>query len=286
MIEPRDIDLPALDGTPLQATLFDPPAPSRALIVGGATAVPRGFYRSFATYFAERGAAVLTYDYRGSGAPPGDLRRSRARMRDWSELDFSGAIAFMTGRYAGLPLQVVGHSHGGHALLAAPNNAAIARAVTVASQSGYWRLCAPGERYRVWVLLNVLAPLMMRAYGYVPGSKLGLGEDLAPGIMREWRHWCNLPNYFFDDPTMASALAHAQTYRAPTLMIGLSDDTWGTPQAIDAFAAHVPRAQRRTIVPRSVGLDAIGHFGFFRARNGPALWPIVAKYLGSLEEAA
>jgi len=286
MVTVADLTVPASDGLPLRATLFSPDAPTHAAIVGGATAVPRGFYRAFATYLAERGVAVLTYDHRGEGEPPAQLRSSKARMRDWGTLDFAGAIEWTSQRYAGLPLVVVGHSHGGHALLLAPNNTKIARAMTVATQTGYWRYCAPGERYRVWLLLNVLAPIAVRLQGYVPGRKLGLGEDLAPGVMREWRAWCMLPDYFFDDPTMREALQAGSGYDAPTLVVGLSDDTWGTPEAVDAFAKHFPAMQRRTIVPADYGLHGVGHFGFFRSKNGAALWPLVADYFGLQREVA
>ncbi|HVA33903.1 MAG TPA: alpha/beta fold hydrolase [Candidatus Baltobacteraceae bacterium] len=275
----REIDVGALDGMPLRATLFEPASPARAVIVSGATATPRGFYNAFASYLAQRGNVVLTYDYRGCGEPPAQLRRSTARMRDWGASDFAGTIDWMRTRFPELALHVVGHSMGGHALLMAPNNSDIACGVTVATQLGYWRLCAPGERYRVWMLLNLLAPVAMRLHGYVPGSRLGLGEDMAAGIMREWRRWCNSPHYFFDDPTMAQLLRSAASYRAPTLLVGLSDDPWATPAAIDAFAAHFDRARRMTVDAKALGLGTIGHFGFFRSRNGPALWPNIAGYL-------
>jgi predicted alpha/beta hydrolase len=284
----HDLTVPALDGLPLTATLFEPAAPTHAVIVSCATATPRGFYRAFAAWMALRGAAVLTYDYRGSGGKPAALRRSNARMRDWGMLDFPAALAFMRERFPELPCNVVGHSFGGHALLMAPNSGEIARTALVASQSGYWPLTAPVERYKVFALINLIAPLAMQIQGYVPGSKLGLGEDLAKGIMREWRGWCNLPDYFYDDPTMLPVLANGTRYTAPTLMLGMSDDLWATPAAIEALARHYTNApvERRTIDPRAFGLESVGHMGFFRSRNGAALWPMVAAHLGLLEEAA
>ncbi|MHB8147584.1 MAG: alpha/beta hydrolase family protein [Vulcanimicrobiaceae bacterium] len=281
-VEPRDLTVPALDGRALTATLFEPERPRAVAIVSTATATPRGYYRAFAQFLAERGASVVTYDYRGSGDAPSVLRHSEARMRDWGELDFAGIVAWMRARYPDLELMTVGHSFGGHALLLAPNNAEIVRSVTVASQSGYWRFCAPGERYRVWVLLNVFAPLAMGALGYVPGSRLGLGEDLASGIMHEWRRWCNSPHYFYDDPSMASALARASSYAAPTLMIGLTDDLWATPPARAALAGWYTHAKTEhvEIDPRAWGLEPVGHLGFFRARFASTLWPLVTDYLG------
>ncbi len=281
----RDLSIGAVDALPLRATLFEPASPRQAVVISGATAVPRGFYRGFAEYLARCGAAVVTYDYRGSGLSPQESRRSPARMRDWGELDFPGVVAWTKARYPAMPLHAAGHSFGGHAFLMAPNNAAIDRAMTVATQMGYWRYCAPVERYRVWTLLNVLAPSALLALGYVPGSKLGLGEDLAPGIMHEWRRWCNSPGYFFDDPTMAATLANARAFTAPTLLVRLSDDTWATQAGVDAYAAHVAGAEPLTLVPADYGLPAIGHFDFFRSRNGPAVWPIAARYFGLVEAA-
>jgi predicted alpha/beta hydrolase len=280
-----DLTVPAFDGRPLTATLFEPADPSHAVVVSTATATPRGFYRAFASWLAARGAAVLTYDYRGSGGQPAELRRSNARMRDWGSLDFPGALAFMRQRYPELQVGVVGHSFGGHALLMAPNTGEVGRTVLVASQSGYWRLTAPSERLKVWALINVAAPLLAQAIGFVPGSRVGLGEDLAKGIMREWRGWCNKPDYFNEDPSMQSILSNGARYTAPTLMLGLTDDLWATPPAIEWLARQYINApvERRTVNPQTFGLSEIGHMGFFRSRNGEALWPIVAAHLGLME---
>jgi predicted alpha/beta hydrolase len=63
-----DILVPAVDGYSLGATLFLPRGPKRhAVLINSATATPRKIYRGFAAYLAQRGCAVLTYDYRGIG---------------------------------------------------------------------------------------------------------------------------------------------------------------------------------------------------------------------------
>jgi predicted alpha/beta hydrolase len=277
----RDITIPALDGEELSATLFEPERPPRvAAIVSGATAVPRGFYRAFASYLRDSGAAVVTYDYRGSGLPPGALRRSPARMRDWGERDFPGVVAWLRKRYHDLPLHAIGHSYGGHALLIGANNTEIGRAVLIASGLGYWGNCAQLERYRVYALMKFAVPIGIAACGYSPGSRMGFGEDLAPGIAREWAKWVLSPRYFLDDPTLES-VRNGANYRGPLLMLGLSDDLWATRRSIEglagAFTGTAP--QLRTIDPHEAGLQRIGHMGFFRSSNGPAFWPIVADAL-------
>ncbi len=280
-----DFSMPALDGTALRATLFENGDPKAAVIISSATAVPRAYYRAFAQGLADAGAAVLTYDYRGCGDSRSDLRRSTARMRDWGTLDFAGAIEFMAARYPTIPLHAVGHSVGGHVVLLAPNNARIARAVAIAAQSGYWRLYRGFERYRVYAFMRAIMPLSTRMFGYFPGRALRFGDDLAPGVLLEWSRWCTSPGYFFDDPSM-TALENAKTFTAPTMMIGLSDDPWATPQAIDALQCgftHAP-VTRKEIDPHVAGLREIGHMGFFRSANA-TLWPRVVQFLGLVEPA-
>jgi predicted alpha/beta hydrolase len=276
------ITVPAVDGYPLPATLFEPAdAPRAIVIVSPATATPRGFYRAFCEYLAADGAVVLTYDYRGTFEAPKDLRRMRARMRDWGELDFPGVVTWMSERYPELPIYTVGHSVGGHVLLMAPNNAKITRAVNVASQSGHWAFFRGFERYKVLFMASVITPLLTRLCGYFPGKHVVFGTNLAPGILYEWMGWCMQRRYFFADPSMRETLARASHLHAQVTMLGIADDPWATPRAIEAirpgfFAAPNERVE---LDPRAYGLGPVGHMGFFRSANA-ALWPRVTEALG------
>ncbi|MCA3579613.1 MAG: alpha/beta fold hydrolase, partial [Bradyrhizobium sp.] len=160
-----DIVVPAADGYPLAATLFLPRAKKRhAVLINSATAVPRKVYRGFAGYLARRGAAVLTYDYRGTGDSrpmaatglnkPKSLAGFKATMADWAALDATAAVRWMRERYRDLPFAYVGHSFGGQALGLLPNNAEIPRALLIASQAAHWKLVASPERYRVVAFMN------------------------------------------------------------------------------------------------------------------------------------
>ena len=113
--------LVAGDGRHLAASWFEPPAgAARAVaVVSSAAGVPRGYYRGFAQWLAQRGYAVLTYDYRGiAGSRRGSMRDEPATMADWALLDMSAALAAAQARRAteGLPLLLVGHSFGGNAI--------------------------------------------------------------------------------------------------------------------------------------------------------------------------
>ena len=93
----QDTTISARDGYALGATVFAPQGhPRGAVLINSATAVPRKIYRGFATYLAQHGFAVLTYDYRGTaGSRPASLRGFHVRMRDWATLDAAAAIDHM-----------------------------------------------------------------------------------------------------------------------------------------------------------------------------------------------
>ena len=278
---PGATTIPALDGYALPATVYVPQRePLAAIIVSPATATPRRFYRAFCEHLASCGAAVVTYDYRGTFEPPAELRRSPARMRDWGELDFAGVVDWIKTAYPALPLYAVGHSVGGHVLLMTERASRIDAAVTIASQSGYWRHYRGFERYRIYGFVKAIMPVLTALFGYFPGERVAFGTNLAPGVLYQWRHWCTSPRYFFDDPEMAGVLACASAFRAPVTMIGLSDDLWATPRAIDALVPAFSRAtvKRMEIDPHGYGLRSVGHIGFFRAANA-ALWRVVEDAL-------
>jgi predicted alpha/beta hydrolase len=279
-IETTDITLPARDGYPLAATIYVPQAPRAAVVVNSAAATPRKIYRGLAEYLAERGLAVLTYDYRGSGgSKPATLVGFPGRMRDWATQDVAAAIDYARGAWPGLPLTFIGHSFGGQALGLVANNTDIARALLVASQAGTWRLIASPEKYRVWLLMAVLGPLIARAFGYMPG-RVGLGEDLPRDVFVEWAGWVGNARYLFDDATLPE-LANFPRYRGALRAIGLDDDDWATAPAIDLLVSGFAGAQveRVQIAPRDVGVEKIGHFGFFRPAFRDTLWRDAADWL-------
>ncbi|TWC07459.1 putative alpha/beta hydrolase [Bradyrhizobium macuxiense] len=285
-----DIVVPAADGYPLAATLFLPRGKKRhAVLINSATAVPRKVYRGFAGYLARRGAAVLTYDYRGTGdsrpmAATGrnkqkSLAGFKATMADWAALDTTAAVRWMRERYRELPFAYVGHSFGGQALGLLPNNAEIPRALLIASQAAHWKLMASPERYRVVAFMNGIGLPLARTLGYVPGWA-GLGMDLPRGVFEQWRGWVMRERYLLDDPALA-ARENFPNFKGKLRALTITDDTWATRPAVEllcsAFTSITPEII--SIRPADAGAKAIGHFGFFRSEHREALWRGAAEWL-------
>src|SRR6185503_2227937 len=70
-------------------------------------------------------------------------------------------------------------------------------------------------------------------------------------------------------------------YDRPVLWYAFSDDDYGPRRAVDALVARLENApvMRRRLHPGELGLDAIGHFGFFRPRMAETLWPETLAFI-------
>lgn len=269
------------DGLILRATLFGDPGSARAVVlINPATGVTERMYGAFASYLAEQGFLALTYNYRGvqTGTP---ARAVSAGFSTWADLDVEAVTHWAAAEFPDLPLLAVGHSFGGHALGLCESSRLLAGAVTIASQAGCLRFIRPAsERLRVTALLKLIGPFCARVLGYVPGRRLGIGEDLPARVMLEWSRWTSLPNYFFDDPTM-NAVERFRRPQMPVLAIGFSDDPWAPAEAIDLMSGHLANCtvERREYAPADSEGQAIGHLGFFRDRHARTLWPQVSAWL-------
>jgi predicted alpha/beta hydrolase len=267
------VELTARDGYRLGATLFRPAASNgRAVLVMAATGVPQEYYAKFAAFLAERGFTALTFDYRGIGRSlHGPLRSVKAGMRDWAVLDGAAAFEFLESHHPKDKILAVGHSFGGQSFGLLPRPERIAAALTVGSQSGYWRLWPPLGRAWMWPSTHIGLPLVPRLLGYFPGSRLGFGEDLPKDVTIEWARWCRHPRYLVGDLGVEREYAR---FTAPIRLYAIADDALAPQRAVEGLAALYPnsRPEIHVVKPEAVGAGRIGHFGFFRERFRDSLW--------------
>jgi predicted alpha/beta hydrolase len=278
--------LVAADGRHLAATWYEPPAgAARAVaVISSAAGVPRGYYRAFAGWLAERGYAVLSYDYRGiGGSRRGPLRDDPATMAEWALLDMSAALAAAEARRGGsvgggagaLPLLLVGHSFGGNSIAFAQGVERADALLMVASQLGEPRFYPGAHRWVTRFFFNAWLPTVTALFGQLPGWALGPGAQALPaGVARDWARWSRLRGWAFADPALAPHRA-ASALAVPVHLWNITDDlTYAPPQAVDALAAQFRNAavQRHTAAPQELGLRRLGHFGAFRREAGPRLW--------------
>lgn len=273
----QDLTITTTDAFPLAATCFEVTGSDVWVLINSATAVPRQFYRRFASYIQNQGWSALTYDYRGIGeSRPESLRGFKAKMRDWALYDMTGVIDWVVHEHQPRKLFVVGHSVGGQALGLLENGHHINAVVSVSAQSGYWGVQAKSERQRTRLIVSVAMPVLSRLLGYFPWSNLGAGEDLPKGVALEWSRWCRQRNYLLDDTTLP--LERYQQFKAPILSYSIDDDVWGNKQAVDEMMRAYSQVERRHIRPTDYGLSSIKHMGFFRPQS-QILWEEALTWL-------
>lgn len=281
----RDVTLVTDDGAMLAGTLFVGKKPKAAVVLNAGTGVPRRFYSRFATWLAERGYAVLTYDYRGiGGSKPRhkSLRGFEASMTIWAERDMTAAIDDQKSRFPNLPLFVIGHSVGGQLLALAKNTELVDGVASIGTSTGTWQKLTGSLRWISAAMWYGIIPATTRAFGYAPAKKLRWGENLPAGVAREWSTWCKTPDYFLPHLTGAQ-VARVASFKKPWLALSFSDDPIANETTVAAlfrmYASLVPTERR--ITPAEIGASEIGHMGFF-SRSRRELWHHVADYFDGL----
>lgn len=270
---PRSVSIPARDGLMLGGTWYPSQASKPSgqwLVINSATAVPQRFYRHFATSMSAAGFDVLSFDYRGVGqSRPASLRGFEARASDWALIDMASIIDWVSTVHGPSKLVVVGHSVGGQLMGLIDNADKVDAMITLSSQSGYWRLQGGEQKLAVFAHMHLTFPLLSRACGYMPWSKLGSSEDIPQAAALQWASWCRHPNYVLGDNSLP--LERYQRFTAPVLAYSFADDKWGTARSVDAMMQAYPNVERRHLQPAEIGLSQIGHFGCFRPSARP-LW--------------
>lgn len=275
-VVPQALELVAADGYRLAAQLWPAVGEAEAVaVINPATAVKAEYYHRYAAFLAEHGLAALTYDYRGIGASRrGCLRRWRQISKlDWGRLDCDAALRHARRSFPGRPLYLVGHSIGGLLLGLAPSAGLVERALTVGAQYAYWRDYGPGKPL-MWLRWHLLMPLLTAVCGYFPARRLGWHEDLPAAAAYEWaRRPATLEAAYGVCPG-EGVLRHFAEMCGDLLAIGVEDDPFGTPAALERLLAYYHNARRQhvRIAPAEIGVAAIGHFAWFNSRFRDTLW--------------
>ena len=262
------------DGAPLTARFFGPRTPARgAVLIASAMGVPQRFYEPFARWLAGHGFLAVTFDYRGMGlSRHGSLRDVDADIVTWAERDTQAVLHALAARAPGLPITWIGHSLGGQIIPFVRDRRGVAKIVTIATGSGYWRENTRSLRRKVWLMWWGAVPVLTPLFGYFPGKRLGMVGDLPRGVIRQWRSWCLDPEYAVGDGEATRALYAGVT--TPITSLSFTDDEMmseANTAAIHASYAGAPVALHR-IAPADLGVPRIGHFGCFRDELRGPLW--------------
>jgi predicted alpha/beta hydrolase len=281
------------DNFPLAGRLWASPLklpPRQVALVNAGAGIASRYYDRFAAYLAENGVPTLVYDYRGIGrSRPQSLRGFSATVEDWGSKDCAAALSWLYNKFPDAECIVVGHSIGGFVTGFVTNGSLIDKMLFVGAHTGYWRDYAPAARPLMLFLWHALMPAITRLFGYFPGKRLRLLEDLPKGVALEWANRLK-PDFWWDlkgadgrpdTGRIENLLGRFEAIRAAVLAVRFTDDPFATDRAtnriLNLFANASPT--RMVLSPSDAGGHAIGHFGFFDSRFRSTLWPLVLDAL-------
>lgn len=275
------LSLEAEDGFPLAATALVPEHPKASLLLSSGTGFPKEFYLRLARLGAERGYAVLIYDYRGiaGSMPKGGLKGFRADMMDWGRLDMTAAGQAAMELAPGKPFTMMGHSVGGHLVGFSPIGPKAAAHAFLNVGSGYWGKSA--WHYRPMALFFWLAygPACLALKGYIPEGGLWGGTALPRDVYTLWRNWCFKPGYYGDVLDELTPHWFADV-TAPIRAWGAADDPIANPATTADILMLYTAAGKENIwlEPSDYGLKQIGHQGLM-SRRSAVIWPEIYDWL-------
>jgi predicted alpha/beta hydrolase len=279
LADPSSFVIATRDGESLAGRLWLPAAePIRAIALHPAVGVAQDYYARFAAWLAEEHqAAVLTYDYRDFGASAArPLRSSTATMALWGAVDQDAALDALCERFPGLPVWIVGHSHGGMYVPFHAQAERVERIVTVASGLPHWSKHPLSYMPQVLLFWWLIGPAATAILGYLPGKALGLGADLPRDVYWQWRRWCLSQGYYRSDWGKALPVPDLSRVTCAVTLVGIADDQMMPPSRVRELATSYPAARvtHRVIAPAEIGAKAIGHLRLFSDRNAKA-WPLL-----------
>lgn len=279
----------AVDGFSLCATLYFPleGGIKKGIVLSGALAMPMRFYADCATWLAQQGYTVVTFDLCGMGAsrPAQFVKILRGFEGDFvtrADHDFSAVVLWMCGRYPAVQLTVLGYSLGAQQveLAFAAALACIDNMVAVGSGAGYWRdWTAPTQRFAP-LIFYFPGPLLRHIFGYFPCARFGMVGDIPTAGMLRWIQWCRYPQFSAGVEPGLIGVAYAMI-TTPVVAINISDDEAMTLRRTKKLLAAYKNSPHRLVrvEPSACGLKRIGHIGFSRIQFRAALWPMLLKVL-------
>ena len=270
----------------LAATVYRPnDVVKTAIMIAPATGIKRQFYHNFATYLAEHGFGVLTFDNEGIGESlTTDLAKCDASLISWGRHDMPAVLDALQDEFADATYHLIGHSAGGQLIGLMPNYNVLSSVFNVACSSGRIKNMTMPYRAKAMFFMDAFIPMSNMTLGYTPSDKMGMGEPLPRGVARQWREWCNGAGYI---KTAFGKSIHTHFYdeiSMPSLWLGFSDDEIANSKNMDDMIRVFPKMpiEKRFLDPKDFGVSSIGHMRYFSSKTNakaPALWQMAVDWL-------
>jgi predicted alpha/beta hydrolase len=274
--------VPTADGWRLSVNVFEPKrSPQNSvLLIFPAMGAPARAYHRVAEAFEQKGYPVVAVDSRGTGeSKPTPSRRVDYGMDAYLYADWPAVVDWVRRRYPDRRLILFGHSLGGQlsALYSGLHPGHEDALILLASGSADYRNWDVPYRWGAWALYRSFC-LLSRAFGYLPGQRVGWGCAIARTVVKDWARWGMTGRYVGTRGEEWDSLFGRVTI--PVLAISFSDDRILAPRrSVDDLIRRLRHAAltRWHLTPSELGRKTVGHFGSLK--GGDLLWEKVHGWL-------
>lgn len=266
----------------LAATIYSPKNTCKgAILIGPATGIKRQFYANFATFLAEAGYGVITFDNRGiGGSLLSDIKNSDASLQCWGEKDMPAVLDQLKTTFPDTHYHLIGHSAGGQLVGLMHNAMDLTSIFNFASSSGQLKNMTFSHLLKAQFFMNFFIPLNNTLFGHTKSQWVGMGEPLPKGVAQQWREWCNGEGYV---KTAFGKTIHRHLYdelSIPSMWVNAIDDEIANNSNVEDMLSVFTKskAEKLTLSPDDYALDEIGHMKFF-SRKSQVLWSHALQWL-------
>lgn len=283
MKQPFELQINTLNGHSLRCTCFLPEQSNfKSIVISSATGVLQYYYHKIAIHFSGLGYIVYTFDYYGIGKSENSIKKLKQNpydLKDWGENDQAAVIDHVKTKYPSHKIILITHSIGGQILAFNKSIYKIDAIITIASQSGYWKLWKGYERLRMFTFWYILIPFLTPLFGYFPAKKIGLFENLPRKMVYQWSRWGKQKDYFLSEFELKNL--ELKNYNKKLLSLSFPKDEYATKTSVDWLANLFTNAtiDRRHINPEEMGIKNVGHFGYFKTDFKESLWNLTHHWI-------
>jgi predicted alpha/beta hydrolase len=240
---------------------------ARVIVLLAAMGTPAKYYDRFVHGLVVLGHPVVRVRWRDEDRDF-PINHPEYGYADLAEVDAPAAIRWTREEFGQDPI-VVGHSLGGQiASISAASSGPLAGIAVIASGTNYWR--GSGLRWSLGVgAVSVIAPTIVRIFGYWPGGRLGFGGRQTATVIRDWAR-LGRTGRFSPDHAKTDLEGSLKKYSGPLFSLTIAGDEYVGRGATDQLLNKLTGAdiERKRWSPEERAHR--GHFGWTRAEREPA----------------
>lgn len=280
----QQISIEAPDGRQLSARWWQGVEyAERSVVFVPALAAPQEYLNFFASFLAQRGWGVLTFDYRSVGGSRDGASDSTVTLDDWVNFDLPAAVAEVKRLANPKFLAAIAHSIGGQLIGQSPIRLDVDGALLISSQRGIPKLYKGVGRFRIEYAYAVF-PLLIGLLGRLPVSSYTFPTECSGRAVKQWIKWGR--SGVFTESGGANVEPRFAEFARPLTAVTIADDELYAPaEAVEALTRVYKSAdvRREVIRPQDYEMETVGHFGFFHRHASRKLWETAETWLRDLE---